>query len=183
MADLVHFPSVSFRVKPLVATGLKELLPVMSKPVVEKPKEERDTDMLVRILMPVTDGKAAVTFYKEGFGFHEVRRINKKNRLITSGIVDNLSAELDFGDYVLAIYEGPFKNNPEGIRGFRFLTTSRPDKFVARAVGAGAVLEGKVVRGKMGLVARIKDPFGFVWQICTDVHEPLISGPFLPNKK
>ncbi|KAF3436065.1 hypothetical protein FNV43_RR23157 [Rhamnella rubrinervis] len=188
MPDVAHWPSVSFRTKPLVAARPKELLPVvaMAKPVVEEPKEEQDPELRPRLLVPVTDrnvGKAAVTFYKEGFGIDEVRRTFKIDiGRFYSNIVDNFIAELDFGGQIMVIHEGPFETETDGIRGFQFLSTPKPDEFVAQAVNAGALAE-QIVPGLFGLVCRIKDPLGIVWQICTDEEEPFNTRPFLPQQE
>lgn len=50
------------------------------------------------------------------------------------------------------------------------LETEDVEAAVAKAVHAGAVKEGEVVEGEGGgLVVKVKDPYGFIWQICSPV--------------
>lgn len=72
--------------------------------------------------------------------------------------------------------------HPDGFRDYLILATPRPDVYMARAVSAGAVAEGDLVRGKLGMVGRVKDPIGFVWQISEHMLEPMLPGPFRSNK-
>ena len=51
------------------------------------------------------------------------------------------------------------------------LETEDVQAAIAKAVSAGAVSEGELTEGEgagcSGLVGKVKDPYGFVWQICT----------------
>ena len=68
---------------------------------------------------------------------------------------------------------------PDEDRGHLFLTADNPDEFIARAVSAGAVAEGEVVQGVTGRVGRIRDPYGFVWQVSEHEDEHCIRHPFM----
>lgn len=51
------------------------------------------------------------------------------------------------------------------------LETEDVEGAIAKAVSAGAVADGEVVEGEGtccgGRVGKLKDPYGFVWQICS----------------
>lgn len=51
------------------------------------------------------------------------------------------------------------------------LETEDVEAAIAKAVGAGAVQEGEITEGEGaccgGRVGKVKDPYGFVWLICS----------------
>lgn len=55
------------------------------------------------------------------------------------------------------------------------LETEDVEGAIAKALAAGAVAEGEVVEGEgaccEGRVGVVKDPYGFVWQICSPVKK------------
>lgn len=55
------------------------------------------------------------------------------------------------------------------------LETEDVEGAVAKALSAGAVADGEIAEGEGaccgGRVAVVKDPYGFVWQICSPVKK------------
>ncbi|XAR58782.1 hypothetical protein NMG60_11014317 [Bertholletia excelsa] len=117
----------------------------------------------------------AVKFYKAAFGAEEVSRTVHPKRKADQELPHILSAELKLGSYSILVSDladdssAPVKT---GVAGCAIcLETEDVDAALAQAVSAGAVAEGKDSEGEGawcgGRVAKLKDPYGFVWLICS----------------
>lgn len=55
------------------------------------------------------------------------------------------------------------------------LETENVEAAIAKAVAAGGVAEGEITEGESaccdGLVGKVKDPYGFVWVICSPASQ------------
>lgn len=117
----------------------------------------------------VKDANRAIDFYKRAFGAEEKFRIDAKE-----GKVGH--AELKIGDSVIMLAD-EFPNmkavapNPEGSSFSILLYVENVDEFFDRAVDNGAVivhpLKDQFYGDRMGT---IKDPFGHVWNIASQVE-------------
>ncbi|GFY99429.1 hypothetical protein Acr_13g0008300 [Actinidia rufa] len=117
----------------------------------------------------------AVQFYKAAFGAEEVSRENHPKRKAEQELPLVLSAELKLGSSAILISDlvddssAPVKTG--GTECVICLETEDVQAAIAKAVSAGAVSEGELTEGEgaccSGLVGKVKDPYGFVWQICT----------------
>jgi lactoylglutathione lyase len=122
-------------------------------------------------ILYVQDVTSTISFYEKAFGF--------KRKFITPG---NDYGELTTGDTILSFAtvklaktnlsagftESNLKSKPFGIEiGF---TTNDVEKVVSTAVKAGAVLVEKPKTKPWGqVVAYVRDPDGFLIEICTPV--------------
>ncbi|PIN08016.1 hypothetical protein CDL12_19414 [Handroanthus impetiginosus] len=117
----------------------------------------------------------AVQFYKAAFGAEEVSRVNHSKRKAEQEIPLVRSAELKLGSFFFVVSDltddssAPVKS---AVTGSVFcLETEDVEAAVAKAVVAGAVSESEIAEGEDaccgGRVARLKDPYGNVWLICT----------------
>ncbi|PIA35868.1 hypothetical protein AQUCO_03400036v1 [Aquilegia coerulea] len=117
----------------------------------------------------------AIQFYKSAFGAEELNRDIHPKRKADQELPLILSAELKLASSVIIISDqtddsaAPVKS--EGTGSILCLETSDFDGAVANAVKAGAKIEGEVVEGENACcgarVAKIKDPYGYVWSICS----------------
>lgn len=125
----------------------------------------------------VEAGKAndAVQFYKSAFGAAEVSRSMHPKRKADQELPLVLSAELELGSYSFLVSDLP-NDSPAPVKtsgtGFVIcLETEDVEAAVTKAVNAGAVAEGEVAEGDGaccgGRVGKVKDPYGFVWMICS----------------
>ena len=115
--------------------------------------------------LSVSNGKAAVAFYREAFGAIELFRIEMEDG-------GNLFAELSIGGarVFVADESQPHKNlSPDSLGGTTVridLLSDDPDAMQARAVAAGAEeihpVRDEDVGPRMGAV---RDPFGHTWLI------------------
>ncbi|XP_058196655.1 uncharacterized protein At5g48480 [Rhododendron vialii] len=125
----------------------------------------------------VEDGKAndAVQFYKAAFGAEEVSRSVHPKRKADQELPLVLSAELHLGSYSFLVSDlAHDSSTPVKTSGTGFvicLETDDVEAAVSKAVSAGAVSEGEVAEGDGaccgGRVGKVKDPYGFVWMICS----------------
>ncbi|KAJ1400455.1 Vicinal oxygen chelate [Sesbania bispinosa] len=117
----------------------------------------------------------AVLFYKAAFGAEEVGRTLNSKRKAEQELPLILSAELKIGGssvLVSDLVEDSTSQAKTGGNGVVLcLETEDVEGAIAKAVSAGAVAEGDVVEGEGaccgGRVGKMKDPYGFVWQICS----------------
>lgn len=112
----------------------------------------------------VSDGAAAVEFYKEAFGAIELFRFELED--------GNVFAELSInGARIFVADESHAHNNfsPEALGGTTVridLLSDDPDAMQARAVAAGAEEVHPVGEVDVGpRMGRIRDPFGHTWLI------------------
>ncbi len=117
----------------------------------------------------------AVLFYKAAFGAEEVGRTLNPKRKAEQELPHILSAELKIAGSTFLVADvtdeaaSPAKSGGNGI--VLCLETSDVEGAISKAVSAGAVAEGEVVEGEGaccgGRVGKVKDPYGFVWLICS----------------
>jgi PhnB protein len=112
----------------------------------------------------VADAGAALEFYVEAFGAEEILRLHEPGGRVAH-------AELSlFGGHIYLGSEVPargFVPPPADHKSFTtVLYVEDVDAFVARAVAAGATLEGPVADQFYGdRTARLRDPFGHRWSV------------------
>ncbi|KAE9617961.1 hypothetical protein Lal_00037937 [Lupinus albus] len=117
----------------------------------------------------------AVLFYKSAFGAEEVSRSLNPKRKAEHELPLILSAELKIAGSTVIVADitddtaSPLKSGGNGV--VLCLETSDVEGAIAKAVSIGAVAECEVVEGEGaccgGRVGKVKDPFGFVWLICS----------------
>ncbi|XP_057437168.1 uncharacterized protein At5g48480 [Lotus japonicus] len=131
-----------------------------------------------QLLVEAPKANDAVLFYKAAFGAEEVSRALNPKRKADHELPLILSAELKIAGSSILVSDlavdstAPAKTGGNGI--VLCLETEDVEAAVAKAVRAGAVKEGEVVEGEGGaccggLVVKVKDPYGFIWQICSPV--------------
>ncbi|KAK7256166.1 hypothetical protein RIF29_29603 [Crotalaria pallida] len=121
----------------------------------------------------------AVLFYKAAFGAEEVGRTLNPKRKAEQELPLILSAELKIAGYSFLVADvtddsaSPAKTGGNGV--VLCLETGDVEGAIAKAVTAGAVAEGEVVEGEGaccgGRVGKVKDPYGFVWLICSPANK------------
>lgn len=120
--------------------------------------------------LTVTDGEAAIAFYKAAFGAVETYRLDEPG----SGVVVTLS----IGGAAFWVSSGTDQNKivsspeQEGEPVRFILTVSNPDEVFDKALKAGAKEIFPVGEGYGWRLGRLADPFGFHWEI----GYPLLSG-------
>ncbi|CAL0328187.1 unnamed protein product [Lupinus luteus] len=117
----------------------------------------------------------AVLFYKSAFGAEEVSRSLNPKRKAEHELPLILSAELKIGGSSILVADitddsaSLVKTGGNGV--VLCLETGDVEGAIAKAVSAGAIAEGEVVEGEGaccgGRVGKVKDPYGFVWLICS----------------
>ncbi|KAL6967939.1 hypothetical protein U1Q18_052437 [Sarracenia purpurea var. burkii] len=121
----------------------------------------------------------AVLFYKAAFGAEEVTRTVHPKRKADQELPLILSAELKLGSsYILVSDLANDSSAPVKALGTGFgicLETEDVEAAMAKAVSAGAVSEGDVAEDDGaccgGRVGKVKDPYGFVWMICSPAEK------------
>lgn len=119
----------------------------------------------------VTDGAAALDFYREVFGARLVSRTDAPDGTVAH-------AELDFGDGRLQLGDANEAYGllppPEGDTVTHSIAyyCADTDAVVARAVAAGATLRAEVSTFVTGdRFGSIRDPFGLRWSVMTRVED------------
>ncbi|KAL9271546.1 hypothetical protein AKJ16_DCAP22889 [Drosera capensis] len=112
----------------------------------------------------------AVEFLKSAYGAEEVGRIVHLKRKAEQDEPLVVSAEMKIGESVFSVVAadetGDNAVKPDNAGLVLSLETEGVDAAVAKAVGAGAVAVGEVTdEDAAGRVGKVKDPFGFVWEI------------------
>jgi PhnB protein len=108
--------------------------------------------------LAVSDGAAAVEFYRAAFGATERERLDDGDRVVV--------ARLAIGDA-----EFWFQEDPDALAGVAerpirmILTVTDPDALFARAISAGATEVFPVADGNGWHVGRVADPDGHHWEI------------------
>uniref|UniRef100_A0A5B6Z2G4 VOC domain-containing protein n=1 Tax=Davidia involucrata TaxID=16924 RepID=A0A5B6Z2G4_DAVIN len=129
-----------------------------------------------QLFVEASKANDAVQFYKAAFGAEEVNRTMHPKRKADQELPLILSAELKLGSSSILISDladdssAPVKTTGTGC--VICLETEDVETAVAKAVKAGAVSEGgEVAEGEGaccgGRVGKVKDPYGFVWLICS----------------
>ncbi|KAJ7961671.1 Glyoxalase-like domain protein, partial [Quillaja saponaria] len=128
-----------------------------------------------QLLVEAPKANDAVQFYKAAFGAEEVDRTMHSKRKAEHELPLILSAQLKLGGSCILVSDLADDSSaavkPEGTGIALCLETEDVDAAIAKAVGAGAVAEGEIVEGDGaccgGRVGKVKDPYGFVWLICS----------------
>jgi PhnB protein len=108
--------------------------------------------------LAVSDGAAALEFYRAAFGATERERLDDDGRIMV--------ARLAVADAEFWIQEDPDALSGSAERPIRMiLTVTDPDALFARAVAAGATEVFPVGDGNGWHVGRVADPFGHHWEI------------------
>ncbi|RVW34354.1 Uncharacterized protein CK203_101002 [Vitis vinifera] len=145
----------------------------------------------------------AVQFYKAAFGAEEVNRTMHPKRKADQELPLILSAEVKIGSYSLLVSDladdsdalpifhilslglakpfGAYSANTRaktvGTGCTICLETDEVEAAVVKAVAAGATNECATADGESaccgGRVAKLKDPYGFVWLICSPAKKPV----------
>lgn len=120
----------------------------------------------------------AVQFYKSAFGAEQVSRTVHPKRKADQELPLILSAELKVGSSFLLVSEQQEDSvaSVETENGCVLcLETEDVEGAIANAVNAGAVEVGETTEGESACcgarVGKLKDPFGFVWLICSPVKK------------
>ncbi|KAK6937887.1 Glyoxalase-like domain, group 6 [Dillenia turbinata] len=117
----------------------------------------------------------AVQFYKAAFGAEEVNRSLHPKRKADQDLPLILSAELKLGSSVILISDQvddsltPSKSEGANVGCVMCLEAEDVEAALKNAVAAGASAIGEIMEGEGacggGIVAKLKDPYGFVWLI------------------
>ena len=125
----------------------------------------------VQAQLSVRNGRAAVDFYKAGFGAVEVYRFGGTDDL------EEVVAQLAVGDSLFWVEdESPPHGNfsPETVGGATvrmLLIVDAPESVLQQAVAAGASEISPVGEEHGWLLGRIDDPFGHHWEIGKPIGE------------
>lgn len=163
--DLVGLPAASFKAE------LKEKIvgrDTMSSPV---QKHEPPGVRSVWLHLVVSDGNAAIDFYKQAFGAEETMKLVEPG-----GKVGH--AELEIGGMTISIsdeYPDYGALSPKTIGGSPVkihLDVTDVDAFAAQAVQAGATLIRPVEDQFYGdRAGQLLDPFGYTWHVSTHIKD------------
>jgi PhnB protein len=130
-----------------------------------------DGDHAVTPYLIVSDGTAAIEFYRNAFGARERMRLTRPDGKLGH-------AELDIGNSVIMLAdESPAHGarSPQSIGGSPVslhLYVAEVDQVFARAVGAGASVT-RPVQDQFydDRAGGITDPFGHTWHIAADIED------------
>ncbi|KAI4354182.1 hypothetical protein L6164_003074 [Bauhinia variegata] len=130
-----------------------------------------------QLLVEAPKANDAVQFYKAAFGAEELGRTLHPKRKAEQELPLILSAELKLGGSTILISDladdsaAAVKAGGNGV--VFCLETENVAAAIDKAVSAGAVAEGEVQEGDGaccgGRVGKVKDPYGYVWLICSPV--------------
>ncbi|KAJ4847952.1 hypothetical protein Tsubulata_012162 [Turnera subulata] len=133
----------------------------------------------VKLLLTVEAPKAsdAVQFYKAAFGAVEICRSTQPKRKAEQELPHIISAQLQLAGVPVLVSDHADDSVPVGAEVPLCLETPNVEAAVAKAVAAGGVLDGEVAEGDgaccgAGRVAKVKDPYGYLWKICSPVPAP-----------
>ncbi|KAK9281961.1 hypothetical protein L1049_004870 [Liquidambar formosana] len=128
-----------------------------------------------QLLVEAPKANDAVQFYKAAFGAEELSRTMHPKRKADQELPLILSAQLKLGSSIILVSDlvddsaAPVK--AEGTGCVFCLETEDVEAAISKAVTAGAIKEGETAEGEGacfgGRVGKVKDPYGFVWLICS----------------
>ncbi|KAK6940447.1 Glyoxalase-like domain, group 6 [Dillenia turbinata] len=149
--------------------------------------EKAGTFLAVKPQLIVEAPKAAdaVQFYKAAFGAEEVNRCLHPKRKADQELPLILSAELKLGSSVILIadqVDDSLTSSKSGCGScgcVMCLETEDVEAALKKAVAAGASAIGEIMEGEGpcggGVVAKLKDPYGFVWLISSGSTKKLCT--------
>ncbi|GKU85913.1 hypothetical protein SLE2022_249730 [Rubroshorea leprosula] len=136
-------------------------------------KAVKFTAVKPQLMVEAPKAADAVQFYKTAFGAVEAcRTVNNKRKAEEE--LPHISAQLELAGSTILVSDicvdsATVKSHGSGC--VICLETEDVEAAVAKAVGAGAVQEGEITEGEGaccgGRVGKVKDPYGFVWLICS----------------
>ncbi|KAK4751050.1 hypothetical protein SAY87_004532 [Trapa incisa] len=139
-------------------------------------KEVSFTAVKPQLVVEAPKAGDAISFYKAAFGAEEVSRSLHPKRKADQEVPLILSAQLLLGGTTILISDGPDDSGAPvkaaGAGCVLCLETDDVEAAVAKAVAAGAVSEAEIADSDGsaccgGSVGKLKDPYGFTWNICT----------------
>jgi PhnB protein len=132
----------------------------------EHDRAPRPVETSIAPWLSVSDGPAAVDFYRAAFGAAERYRLEDARRVVV--------ARLAIGGADFWLQEDPDVSPGEGGGPIRMiLTVEDPDSVFSQAVAAGATEVAPVAEGHGWRIGRLADPFGHHWE----VGKPLPDAP------
>lgn len=141
--------------------------------------------MKPQLVVEAPKASDAVQFYKTAFGAVEVSRFTQPKRKADQELPLVISAELKLGSAVFLVSDLADDASTEQLKsggaGIAFsLETEEVDAAISQAVAAGAVAVGEVTESEgisgSSRVGKVKDPYGFVWMICTPPKDAAADG-------
>ncbi|XVF81285.1 hypothetical protein PTKIN_Ptkin15bG0143300 [Pterospermum kingtungense] len=130
--------------------------------------------MKPQLMVEAPKAADAVQFYKTAFGAVEAGRTVYPKRKADQELPHILSAQLELAGSTIVVSDIADDSAPVKTEGTGFvlcLETEDVEAAVTKAVAAGAVAEGEITEGDGacydGRVGKVKDPYGYVWLICT----------------
>ncbi|KAF8388513.1 hypothetical protein HHK36_027187 [Tetracentron sinense] len=129
-----------------------------------------------QLLVQAPKAAEAVLFYKAAFGAEELKRSLHPKRKADHELPLILCAELKLGSSILLVcdqtddFDASVKAEGNGC--MLCLETDDVTGAVEKAVNAGATMDGEITEGEGGAccggrVGKVKDPYGYVWLICS----------------
>ncbi|KAK5784186.1 uncharacterized protein At5g48480 [Gossypium arboreum] len=140
----------------------------------EKVAEVSFTALKPQLMVEAPKAADAVQFYKSAFGAVEAGRTVYPKRKAEQEQPHVLSAQLELAGSTILVSDIADNSTPvktEGTGCVLCLETEDVEAAIAKAVSAGGVAEGEVTEGDGaccgGRVGKVKDPYGYVWLICS----------------
>ncbi|KAF5741314.1 hypothetical protein HS088_TW10G00310 [Tripterygium wilfordii] len=137
------------------------------------------TTLKPQLLVEAPKANDAVLFYKAAFGVVELDRTSQSKRKAEQELPLILSAQLQLAGSTFVVSDvdadsdATLKTGGSGC--VLCLETEDVEAAIAKAVAAGAVAEGGIADGQDaccgGRVGKVKDPYGFVWLICSSTKK------------
>ncbi|XP_016472962.2 uncharacterized protein At5g48480 [Nicotiana tabacum] len=133
-----------------------------------------------QLFVEAPKAKDAAQFYKAAFGVEEVTRVNQKRKAEQEiPLVSSVELKLGSSSFLVSNLTDDDSSAPvnAATTGCVFcLETEDVEAAVAKAVSAGAVSEGEIAEGDGaayfgGRVGKLKDPYGYIWMICSPVKK------------
>ncbi|XWS31197.1 hypothetical protein CRYUN_Cryun23aG0056900 [Craigia yunnanensis] len=151
----------------------------MAQPEVQNGGEEttaavKFTAVKPQLMVEAPKAVDAVQFYKTAFGAVEAGRTVYPKRKAEQELPHILSAQLELAGSTILVSDiaddsAPVKTMGTGC--VLCLETEDVEAAIAKAVSAGAVVEGEITEGNGACcgdrVRKVKDPYGYVWLICS----------------
>ncbi|XWS76004.1 hypothetical protein CRYUN_Cryun01aG0140300 [Craigia yunnanensis] len=142
--------------------------------VVEKAAAVKFTAMKPQLMVEAPKAVDAVQFYKTAFGAVEAGRTVYPKRKAEQDLPHILSAQIELAGSTILVSDISDDSTPvktEGTGCVLCLETEDVEAAIEKAVSAGAVAEGEITDGDGaccgGRVGKVKDPYGYVWLICS----------------
>ncbi|CAN0898059.1 Uncharacterized protein At5g48480 [Linum grandiflorum] len=126
-----------------------------------------------QLLVEAPKANDAVDFYKAAFGAVETGRTTHPKRKADQELPQIISAQLQLAGTTILVSDHSDDSAPVGTGLALCLETNDVDAAVSKAIAAGATSEegettesdGACCAGRVG--KKVKDPYGFVWLICS----------------